>query len=64
MIDVYLSDLFFNHGPAERAYSADAGDLQNQIQLYDAAAGFLGMAGDLAGDVSAQQLVDDFLNRL
>lgn len=64
MIDTVLSDLFFNHGAAERAYRVEAGDLQNQIALYDAAADFIFMSGDLFDDVTAQELVDDFLNRL
>ncbi len=64
MIDTELSDLFFNHGPAERAYRVDAGDLENQAALYDAAAGFLAMLNGNWCDVTAQELVDDFLNRL
>ena len=67
MIDTVLSDLFFNYGPAERAYSVIDGrsdDLGNDKRLFAAAADFLSIVGDRFGDVSARDLVDDFYNRL
>lgn len=63
-IDDKLSDLFFNYGPAERAYDVEANHIENDKRLYDAAADFLALVGDKFGDVSARDLVDDFYNRL
>ncbi len=67
MIDVYLSDLFFNYGPAERAYIVtddDTDDSGNTERLTVAAVDFLTLTSPKWPGVTPADLVQDFYNRL